>query len=240
MANPYFQFKQFTVYQDRCAMKVTTDGCLFGAWCAEEIMHLKGFSKSLLDIGAGTGLLSLMVAQKNGLVIDAVEIEEEAASQAVENFNVSPWKENLHVIQGDVATLDLKNYDYIVSNPPFYENELQSPNTLRNTAHHSHQLKLYDLLQIIANNLADGGKFFLLLPYKRIQQARDQMQAHGLFPIKELFAHQSVNHPPFRYLVMGGKKGFENVMQQSIYIKDESNQYTQDFQDLLKDYYLYL
>ncbi|MDQ6609132.1 MAG: 50S ribosomal protein L11 methyltransferase, partial [Bacteroidota bacterium] len=98
MPNTYFSFKQFTIYQDRCAMKVTTDGCLFGSWCANEIYKLIHSQVYLLDIGAGTGLLSLMIAQKNKCVIDAIEIDKEAAMQAIENISASPWNKKIYVV----------------------------------------------------------------------------------------------------------------------------------------------
>jgi tRNA1Val (adenine37-N6)-methyltransferase len=240
MANPYFHFKQFTVHHDRCAMKVTTDACLFGAWCADELLKTKEKIKSLLDIGSGTGLLSLMVMQKNDVNIDAVEIDESAAEQATENFTTSVWKDRLQVLKGDVTQMQLPQYDCIISNPPFYENELQSPNSKRNVAHHSHGLKLDDLLQIIDNHLSDEGFFFLLLPYKRIDEAKQLMQKNNLYPFKELIAHQSLNHPPFRYMVMGSKKGFENVDTKEIFITSSPNNYTEDFIKLLKEYYLNL
>src|SRR5688572_25058776 len=140
MPNTYFQFKQFTIHQDRSAMKVTTDACLFGAWCATEINQ---DNKRLLDIGTGTGLLSLMIAQKNKLLIDAVEIEEQAAVQAVENVKASPWKESVHVIHKNIRDFNSeKKYNYIISNPPFYENELSGERMEKNIAHHDAGLKM--------------------------------------------------------------------------------------------------
>src|SRR4051812_47572749 len=105
MPNSYFKFKQFTVYHDRCAMKVTTDACFFGAWAAKELLESTNIATNLLDIGTGTGLLSLMIAQKNDLLIDAVEIDKEAAEQAKENISSSPWKKNIHIFNQDITKL---------------------------------------------------------------------------------------------------------------------------------------
>src|SRR6476646_8018597 len=162
MANPFFQFKQFMVQQDACAMKVCTDACLFGAWCAAELKSQASDQETLLDIGAGTGLLSLLIRQKNKLQIDAVEIEAAAAAQALQNVQASPWPNDIHVIHNDILNMGVsKSYDYIISNPPFYENELQSPNEKRNTALHSRQLTLSDLFLFIAQWLKPKGTFFL-------------------------------------------------------------------------------
>jgi len=113
MSNTYFRFKQFTIHQDRCAMKVCTDACLFGAWLAEKVNGWQLADISILDLGAGTGLLSLMLAQQNTARIDAVELDENAAEQAAENFDTSPWRNRLQVIQGDIRTVHLgKKYQH--------------------------------------------------------------------------------------------------------------------------------
>lgn len=160
MPNPYFQFKQFTVHQAAGAMKVTTDACLFGAWCAEEIQSLNG-KKNILDIGTGTGLLPLMIAQKNSASIDAIEIEKASADEAIQNIQASPFAETIHVIQADISGYQPpEKYDIIICNPPFYEDELQSPDALKNVAHHGTHLKLEQLFQIINVLLKEQGNFF--------------------------------------------------------------------------------
>ena len=241
MANPYFEFKQFTVFHDRCAMKVTTDACLFGAWCASEIKETEVKVVNALDIGAGTGLLSLMLAQQNNIEIDAVEIDEKAALQASENFESSPWKNRLKIIHGNILNLPLpRKYDCIISNPPFYENELQSGNALRNTAHHSHQLKLEELLDIINEKLEDNGLFYLLLPFKRQAETERLLQQKNLFAVKEVWVYPSTQHAPFRLLIKGAKKAPLQKVMYRLDIKNDSGKYTSEFIALLKEYYLYL
>ena len=165
MANNYFQFKQFIIHQDRCAMKVTTDSCLFGAWVAAAVRSQDPIAigsgvRSLLDIGAGTGLLSLMIAQKNNISIDAIEIDKDAFLQASENIAASPWSERIKISHADIKYFNPlpAKYDIIVSNPPFYENEWQSESLQRNTAHHSSELLLTDLLDIISASLKPRRK----------------------------------------------------------------------------------
>ncbi|HYK55490.1 MAG TPA: methyltransferase, partial [Flavisolibacter sp.] len=209
-----------------------------GAWCAEEIS--KTASTQLLDIGTGTGLLSLMIAQKNSLKIDAIEIDEEAAQQASENMALSPWKENSKVIHEDIAAFKAgKKYDCIVSNPPFYENELSSPQERKNLAHHSSQLSIAQLLNLIKDLLAGEGVFFLLLPFKRIKEAEELIGQRQFFIHKKVVVHPSVSHPPFRIMFMCSPKNKKTSSSQ-IFIRDESQHYTPAFVTLLKDYYLYL
>lgn len=238
MANSFFQFKQFTIHQDACAMKVCTDACLFGAWCAA---GLKGnAAQTLLDVGTGTGLLSLMVRQKSAVQINAVEIEAAAASQARQNVLASPWPDTIPVVACDVLNLGvLKKYDYIISNPPFYEADLKSPDSRRATAHHSRQLTLQALLSVIATRLHEDGCFFLLLPYKRHQESRALVQQNGLFLHKEVLVRQTKNQGPFRIMLQGGfvQKEVETT---SLAIAGNDQNYTPEFTALLKDYYLYL
>src|SRR5689334_16561633 len=154
-----FRFKQFIIQQDKTAMKVTTDSCLFGAWLTNRLGE--SFGQSVLDIGTGTGLLSLMFGQKNpNAIIDAIEIDAEAAQQAKENVEQSPWGERINVTNADIRRVadTLPAYDIVICNPPFHENQLSSDSYQKNTAHHSTELSLEDLLRIIPGRLKEEGK----------------------------------------------------------------------------------
>src|SRR5689334_11682345 len=144
MPNEFFCFKQFTIHQQYCAMKVCTDACLFGAWTASAITNEQLPAGLILDIGAGTGLLSLMLGQQlNNSIIHAIEIDAVAAQQAGDNFAASSWSEQLHVYNTAIQSFSpAQQYDFIITNPPFFQNDLASPNAQRNLALHSHQLSL--------------------------------------------------------------------------------------------------
>jgi tRNA1Val (adenine37-N6)-methyltransferase len=223
-------------------MKVTTDSCLFGAVIAQKIENEK--IESLLDIGCGTGLLSLMIAQKNpDLKIDAIEIDEDAGLQAIENINNSRWKDQISVVNSDVRVFSFsKKYDCIISNPPFYENELQSPDNKRNLAHHGQELQLQQLLAIINKRLNPAGRFYLLLPYKRYEEIRELSQKQGLAIGELIFIRQSTGHDHFRIILSGKQRSMNSgeIELNEIAIRGENNNYTDEFISLLKDYYLQL
>lgn len=243
MANSYFQFKQFTIQQDKCAMKVTTDGCLFGAWVAERINNEKLIINNCLDIGTGTGLLALMLAQANEAIFDAVEIDKDAFGQATENTAASPWADRIKVINTDVKEFDFQTgYDIIISNPPFYEKELKSDDAKKNIAHHNDGLLLPELLDVIKRNLNHDGTFYLLLPYKRSEEIKSLFIKAGLFIQQLIFVKQSVNHDYFRIMLAGKLKSNNQVetIIDEISIKEEDGEYSPAFVNLLKDYYLHL
>lgn len=240
MRNSFFQFKQFTVHHDRCAMKVTTDACLFGAWAAAEMQSLQ-VAGTALDVGSGTGLLSLMIAQKNNLKIDALEIDKEAAAQASENVKASLWADCIHIFKEDVLQWQpFKKYDIIFSNPPFYEKDLKSDRHQKNTAHHSTDLTLQQLVDFIKHNLAPHGRFFLLLPHSRLNECKDLMTVNKLYMEAMVTVKQSVLHSPFRILLRGSLQPGQKVEMTEMSIKENNQDYSEAFISLLKDYYLYL
>lgn len=240
MPNPYFQFKQFTIYHDRCAMKVTTDGCLFGAWVARHLSTSAAEGK-LLDIGTGTGLLSLMIAQQNNLAVDAVEIDPGAAAQAAENVAFSPFRDKISIHCHNILQYSpAVPYNVIVSNPPFYEKEISGEQDARNLAHHSTELKLAQLLQYIHDHLIDEGQAYLLLPAKRSEEIRRLLGKAGLHIKEGVTVQQTPRHEPFRLMLCLNRKPVKDPVQETIVIRNEEGQYTVAFSALLSPYYLYL
>lgn len=240
MANNYFQFKQFTVQQEKAALKVSTDSCLFGAWVAEEVRSMKEEVRRVLDIGAGSGLLMLMLAQKCNAAIDGIEIDEPSYQQAKENIEASAWKERLELFHGDVKEFQFQQkYDFIISNPPFYEGDLKSGASNRNVAMHDEGLKLDELLQVVDQNLSEDGSFAVLLPYHRTEQFITLSVKYGLFLSVQLNVKQTVNHSFFRSILLFSRISVA-ALRSELSIKGDSNQYTNAFVELLKDYYLYL
>ena len=221
-------------------MKVCTDACLFAAWVAAYLQKNKIIPRNILDIGTGTGLLSLMLAQKTLALIDAVEINTDAALQAKENFNASSWAQRLNVFEtGILQYSTYKKYDFIISNPPFFNNNLLSPDKNKNTAKHDGHLGLTELIKAINENLSGNGMAAVLLPYSRAGFFETHAARQELFTIEKTLVKQTPAHPAFRSMLLCAKK--EKAMQQAeIIIHNDERKYTNEFIELLKDYYLKL
>lgn len=243
MANTYFQFRQFIIHQDQCAMKVTTDGCLFGAWVAAQLKD-KTTTDHLLDIGAGSGLLSLMVHQQLPQSrIDAVEIDTPAATQAAMNIDLAGKKDHISVHHTDILRFSPENkYDYIFSNPPFYEKELKGNNLQKNTAHHNDGLRLQELVAQINRLLKPEGHFYLLLPFKRREEISSLLNDAGCRIIQWIQVKPAVHLDYFRLLIEGrfGNETNSHAQPEELSIKNKTGEYTTAFTGLLKPYYLYL
>jgi tRNA1Val (adenine37-N6)-methyltransferase len=219
-------------------MKVCTDACLFGAWVVE-LLEMQHYTDQLqvLDIGTGTGLLSLITAQTIDCSIDAIEIDEMAAKQASDNFVANPFSSKIKIVETDIKTWDLKNvYDCIISNPPFFENDLASPNAKKNLALHSSALTLKELIRIAEQKLKENGIIVLLLPFHRKQEMIQLASENGL----QLFANadikQTPNHTYFRTF-LAFTRNTKTLQSEEIIIQD-NRVYTDRFKILLKEYYL--
>ena len=175
MSNNYFKFKQFTIVQDGCAMKVGTDGCLLGGWfdCSK--------SKKILDIGCGSGLIAIMAAQRCDALVTGIEIDNNAAIQAEENVKNSPWSDRIRIENIDInkySPCDL--FDTIVSNPPYFSETLQSPDPSRAVARHNCSLPHRDLIDAAKRLLTTEGRLALILPADEARRFAMQAVAAGL------------------------------------------------------------
>jgi tRNA1Val (adenine37-N6)-methyltransferase len=237
-SNQYFQFKKFKIEQKQSSMKVCTDSCLFGAWIADKLEQKILNPKLILDIGSGTGLLSLMMAQKSNASIDAVEIVENSYQQTIQNFQESHWGRRLQVYHADIKNWkgELK-YDLIISNPPFFENDLKAVEKNKNLAKHNDGLTFAGLIQSIKIHLAANGYFAILLPFQRIGYFKTLALENGFYLKDELLVKQTHEHGFFRGILLFGTKQTK-IISEEITIKNETGNYTERFNFLLKDYYL--
>ncbi len=241
MPNNYFQFKEFTIYQERCALKVSTDSCVFGAWLSKKVAALPYHLSGCLDIGAGSGLLMLMLAQQFPGVIHGIEIDREAYEQASENIASSNWHHRMQLFHNDVKLFSIPHqYDLIISNPPFFEGDLKSPDSKYNFAKHSDGLTLQDLLEVTARNLSAKGLFAVLLPYHRAACFEQLSAGYGLYVSHKLFMRQSLQHPCFRVALLLNKKNIGNVNSEELVIRQSPGVYSEQFVALLQNYYLHL
>lgn len=236
--NKPFRFKEFTIHQDKTAMKVGTDGVLLGAWTAVENNPF-----SILDIGAGTGLIALQLAQRSSAaVIDAIEIDDDAYEQAVDNFENSPWSDRLFCYHAGldefVAEIEDK-YDLIVSNPPFYTEDFKTKNTQRDTARFTDALPFEELLEGVSKLLEPSGTFCTIIPYKEYEDFINLAEANGLFPSKTCHVKGNPEADFKRSLLSFSFEKTENTMEQLI-IETTRHQYTEAYISLTKDFYLKL
>lgn len=241
MARSYFQFKQFLVQQDLCAMKVCTDACLLGAIAA---MNSPVATSNVLDIGTGTGLLSLMVAQTlTTAVIDAVELEPNALLQAQQNFIGSPFAVRLkthHTTIQDFGGAPLDGYEVIVCNPPFYTSHLKSPKVESNFAKHNDMLPPDALAASVGRLLHPFGVFWMLIPYSESAAYLNEMQNKNLYLQSQYNISDTEHSPIIRQVLCFGRDKNLNSFNNKMFIKNMDNTYSDTFIGLLKNYYLHL
>ena len=235
MSGQEFVFKQFKITQDKCAMKVGTDAVLLGSWV--NTSH----AKKILDIGTGTGIIALMLAQKSHAVIDAIDIDKNSFLQATENINECKWKDriNVHHISIQQFTLEANHkYDLIVSNPPYFIDSSKALEESRTNARHTDHLPFCDLLKGVLNLLKPDGKFYVILPTKESHVFRDMAEHQNLFLTKLTRIFTRTDKPEKR-LLMKFEFTKKAIREDSITIeKDDRHYYTDEYIELTKDYYL--
>ncbi len=227
-----FRFKQFSVEQDDVAMKVGTDGVLLGAWAECE------GARRILDIGTGTGVIALQMAQRNPTAqVQAVEIDETAARRARANFDNSPWAERLQVTQTAVQEFEpTEKFDLIISNPPYFVDSLLPPDAKRSTARHTHDLTFEELDKAVCRLLAENGKFALILPVTEFEKYLSLTQLHlvrrcDVLPVKGGAVKR----------VMGefAKHESSEMKRETLAIEVERRgEFSDEYRTLTKDFYL--
>ena len=237
MPNTWFHFKQFTIQQEHAAMKVGTDGVLLGAWAS-----VPGPGSRVLDVGCGTGLIALMIAQRTKKVaVDALEIDPSSARQAEENFQNSPWKEKIQCIQSsfqDYSSQCKSRYDLIICNPPFFSASAKTPSKERNLARHDDSLSLEDLFRASLPLMKKTTLISLILPIEKEMQAVDLIAEHKMHCNRLTRVIPAPGKSTKRILLeisyMPGKP-----IEEELTIETENrHKYSDKFQNLVDDFYL--
>jgi tRNA1Val (adenine37-N6)-methyltransferase len=232
-----FQFKQFSIEQDRCAMKIGTDGVLLGAWTP-----IDNNPFSILDIGTGTGIIALMLAQRSGATqIDALEIDEDAYEQATDNFENSPWNDRLfcfHAALDEFVEEPEDEYDLIISNPPFYTEDYKSENEQRDLARFSDAMPFEDLIEAADLLLSENGIFAVIIPFKEEERFIDLCAEVELFPVKATRVKGSPKTPIVRSLLAFKRYELSVLEADELIIEINRHEYTDEYIELTKDFYL--
>jgi len=236
MSNTWFQFKQFKINQDKTAMKVGVDGVLLGV-----VSHLEQ-AKTVLDIGAGTGLLSFMAAQRTRAHITALEIEENAFLQCKENIELNGKGHRIELINisfQDYIEISESKFDNIICNPPYFENSVKSKQKSRNTARHSDTLPKENLVEGVFNLLNPNGKFSVILPYEFEESFEKLCSQKGLFCNYKMVIFPKENKNPNRVILEFSFKRYATKKEKIIIRENDTNQYTKAYKKLTKDFYLH-
>ena len=230
-----FQFKEFAIDQGNASQKITTEAMILGAYANFEGCH------TILDIGCGTGLLSLMLAQRYPFTsIVGIDIDSENAALSKSNFARSPWPSRLQFIHGDIrnfASRSAHRFDGIICNPPFYQDQLKSPDSRRNVAAHSEMLTMEELAHCITQLLSESGKAWVLYPTPKVSYCTEVFQQNGLEFSEEVTVRSKRGSQALRSILCFSELKTQFISKDTA-IKDEKGIYTEDFRVLLLEFYL--
>jgi len=234
-----FQFKEFTIQQDKTAMKVGTDGVLLGAWCATDT-----YPDTILDVGTGTGIIALMLAQRfDAMTIDGVEVDENAYEQTVANFEESDWGDRLYCYNStfqnfaDEIADEEETYDLIVTNPPFYTDEFETENDARNKARFTSSLSFLELITGVVKILSSDGKFAIVIPYKEEENFINLANENKLF-LNRICRVQGNKTSAIKRCLLEFSFHQTAIKEENLIIEIERHQYTDEYINLTKDFYL--
>jgi tRNA1Val (adenine37-N6)-methyltransferase len=233
-SSAHFHFKKFSVAHDRSTHKVGTDGVLLGAWVNTENVHC------ILDIGTGTGIIALMMAQRTpaDVEIEAVELEKDDADQALRNIQQSPWPEKIKVYHTAIQDFSShKKYDLIISNPPYFINSYLPPEKKRSQARHTQELSFEELLYCASRLLAPSGKLAVILPYDEGLRFKELAREHSLLCQRQC-AFRSRAHKPVERLLFEFSNQENSMSNEEIILYGEGEHWSSDYRKLTGDFYL--
>ena len=235
MAKELFDFRQFTIHQELCAMKVGTDGTLLGAWASAKEGQCR-----ILDIGTGTGLIALMMAQRYPeAVVTGIDIDEKAVSQAKANAEASPFANHVNIQQADVCSFKAKPFDSIVCNPPFFVDSLACPDTRRSQARHGETLTYERLMQSVKRLLDEKGLFSVIIPTDYRSRLLSEASLFGLMLARECLIKTTPDKAPKRCLMEFRKYPVAMVDTMIEVLEIKPRQRSDWYHNLTKEFYQY-
>jgi tRNA1Val (adenine37-N6)-methyltransferase len=235
MSADRFEFKQFTINQSRCAMKVGTDAVLLGAW-----IQIEG-AESILDIGTGTGVIALMMAQKGTAMITAIDIDASACEQSKENIGNSPWPDRIKVLNESLQQFTINNqhkFDLIVSNPPYFVDAYKSSEEARNQARHADQLPFNEFINCAKLLLHEKGKICIILPTRESIKFRELAAANQLYLTRIMHIKTTEYKDEKRQMLQFELINKKLVDETLVIEQDERHNYSKEYKELTKDFYL--
>jgi tRNA1Val (adenine37-N6)-methyltransferase len=235
--NPVFRFRQFSINHDRCSMKVGTDGVLLGAYT--DVSN----ATEILDIGTGSGVIAIMLAQRCNARITGVELDEPSAGQAVQNAAACPWHDRVAIVHTrfqDYYPLHGGEYDLVVCNPPFFPLHLKSPDHARNLARHSIGLDHDELIKGARDVLKPSGAWWLILPYSEADRFQETAKAEGFHLLHEMIIIPKTGKKAHRKILSLGVENMMKATRSTLTIRNTDDSYTEEYIDLARDFYLEL